>query len=31
MLEETGWRSHRPLDEAWHEGRYGQPKRRPDS
>jgi 5,6-dimethylbenzimidazole synthase len=31
MLEETGWRSHRPLDEAWHEGRYGQPRRLTDS
>jgi 5,6-dimethylbenzimidazole synthase len=23
MLEETGWRPRRPLEEAWHEGRYG--------
>jgi 5,6-dimethylbenzimidazole synthase len=26
MLEETGWRSRRPLDEVWHEGRYGSPR-----
>jgi 5,6-dimethylbenzimidazole synthase len=23
MLEETGWRSRRPLADVWHEGRYG--------
>jgi 5,6-dimethylbenzimidazole synthase len=23
MLEETGWRSRRPLEAAWHEGRFG--------
>jgi 5,6-dimethylbenzimidazole synthase len=27
MLEETKWRQHRPLDDAWHEERYGRPRR----
>jgi 5,6-dimethylbenzimidazole synthase len=26
MLEETGWRPRRPLEAAWHEGRFGTPR-----
>jgi 5,6-dimethylbenzimidazole synthase len=31
MLEETGWRPRRPLEKAWHDGRYGRPRNPKDA